>query len=254
MTSTSHIEPFNTDHLKADKPIPAPDRHARTAREIIAGKANAPELPDAAALAELWNGAVMAIRGHDAAFAEIEQANAELATAEAALADATASLHDGLTKAEAMKIIRSTRDAADEASLSARRARSVFAQVAGRRRKALLELATATEAAGKAAATRAAVKVLEGIDAGLYPAVRDRLGSELADAVNMVVGASGDVAAIGGRTALLADRTRDIRLGNNDPTPEAVGYFMRSAREIIDLIDPILRGIVDDKPRRRRAA
>lgn len=264
MTSTSHLEPFPTDHLKADKPIPAPERHARTAREILDGKTALPEAPDVATLPELWNAAVLAIRGHDAAAAEIDQCDLELANTEAALADATGSLHEGKTKSQAIAIIRDARDAADLANLSARRAKSVFSQVAGRRRNALLELANAVEAAGKAAATRAAVKTLEAIDAGLDPAVRDRLGNELTDAVNVVVGASGDVAAIGGRTALLHDRVRDIRTAAN-PTPDSVAYLMRSVRELIELmqppaaaaelpVDPILEGIVEAKPRRRRAA
>lgn len=269
MSNTAALEPFNTEHLKADKPIPAPERHARTAREILEGQTalpEAPEAPDVAALPELWNAAVLAIRGHEAAADEIHQCDAELAAAEKALADATGSLHEGLSKAQAMTIIRNARDAADEANLSARRAKSVLSQVAGRRRNALLELANAVEAAGKAAATRAAVKVLEAIDANLDPVVRVRLGNELEDAVNIVVGASGDVAAIGGRTALLHDRVRDIRTVAN-PTPDAVAYLMRSVREIIELVtppapaaempvDPILRGVVDEatKPRRRRAA
>jgi hypothetical protein len=266
MTSTLHLEPFATEHLKADKPIPAPERHARTAREILEGKTALPEAPDVAALPELWNAAVLAIRGHEAAAAEIDQCDLELATAENALADATGSLHEGKTKSEAIAVIRDARDAADLANLSARRAKSVFSQVAGRRRNALLELATAVESAGKATATRAAVKVLEAIDASLDPVVGERLGNELTNAVNVIVGASGAVAAIGGRTALLHDRVRDIRTAAN-PTPDAVAYCMRSVRELIELmqppapaaelpVDPILRGIVDEatKPRRRRAA
>lgn len=264
MSNTATLEPFNTEHLKADKPIPAPERHARTAREILEGKTALPESPDVAALPELWNAAVLAIRGHDAAAAEIDQCDLELAAAEKDLADATGSLHDGKTKSEAIAIIRDARDAADLANLSARRAKSVLSQVAGRRRNALLELATAVESAGKATATRAAVKLLEGIDANLDPVVGERLGNELTNAVNVVVGASGAVAAIGGRTALLHDRVRDIRTVAN-PTPDAVAYLMRSVREIIELVtppapaaelpvDPILRDIVEAKPRRARKA
>jgi hypothetical protein len=263
--STPHIlEPFATEHLQADKPIPAPERHARTAREILEGKTALPEAPDVTALPELWNAAVLAIRGHEAAEAEIDQCDAELAAAEKALVDATGSLHEGLSKAQAMTIIRDTRDAADEASLSARRAKSVFSQVAGRRRNALLELATAVESAGKATATRAAVKVLEVMDANLDPVVGERLGNELTNAVNVIVGASGAVAAIGGRTALLHDRVREVRTVAN-PTPDAVAYLMRNVFELIEHltppapaaelpVDPILRGIVDTKPRRTRKA
>ena len=264
MSNTATLEPFNTEHLKADKPIPAPQRHATTAREIVEGKTALPEAPDVAALPELWNAAVLAIRGHEAAAAEIDQCDLELATAENALADATGSLHEGLSKSEAIAIIRDARDAADLANLSARRAKSVLSQVAGRRRNALLELATAVESAGMATATRAAVKVIEGIGANLDPVVGERLGNELTNAVNVVVGASGDVAAIGGRTALLHDRVRDIRTVAN-PTPDAVAYLMRGVRELIELmtppapaaelpIDPILIGIVEAKPRRARQA
>ena len=127
-----------------------------------------------------------------------------------------------------------------------------------------MELATAVESAGMATATRAAVKVIEGIGANLDPVVGERLGNELTNAVNVVVGASGDVAAIGGRTALLHDRVRDIRTVAN-PTPDAVAYLMRGVRELIELmtppapaaelpIDPILIGIVEAKPRRARQA
>jgi hypothetical protein len=265
MTSTPHLEPFDFSNLVVDKPTPAPRRHAATARAIAAGTEPMPAAPDVSVLPGLWNDAVLAIRAYDAAAADLDTSRAELVRAESAMAEALASRHDGLDTKAALAVIRGARDNADMAGLAVRRAESVFDQVKGHRRNALLELASAVEAAGKVAATRAAVDLAANIEAQLDPELRARIGSELDDAVNMVLQASGKTAAIGGRTDLLHDRIRDIRV-TADPTASAIAYFMRSVRELIELVtpaepaeqppvDPILRGIVDEaKPRRRRAA
>lgn len=263
MTSTSHLEPFDFSNLPADKPCMPANRHAVAAREIIAGRQAAPDAPDVAKLPDLYNAAVLAVRGAEGAASDLAAASAESEAAAAALEAVLGSCHEGLSDKEAVTLMRSARDRDDMAGLHVRRARSVLDQVTGHRRKALAELGAAVESAAMAAATRAAVDAVTELEARVEPGCRARFSAEVGQAVDLLALTSGKVAAIGGRAELLHGRARDLRVEN--PSAPAIAYFLRICRELIELLvppapaaelppDPILAGIVDSKPRRRRAA
>lgn len=262
MSNTAILEPINLI-LSADKPNMAPQRHVNQAREILAGKADTPPRPETAALTPLFNETVMACRAAESAISDAATAQQAASEAAAAMDAALASRHDGLSEADAMAAIRSARDAADLAKLRAERAINVAEQVCGRRKNCIAELGAAVEMAARAAATRAAVELLQDLEAGIDPAVLNRFATEISGAIDTLVLYSGRVASIGGRGEILHVRLQDAKA---NPSEVTIGYFLRTAGELIELLnptpaaelpaDPILRDIVDStaKPRRRRAA
>jgi hypothetical protein len=264
MTNTDHLEPFDFSNLIADKAAMPATRHAVTARDILEGKAPTPPAPDLSPLPNLYNAAVMAVRGAQGAEADLDAAVAESKAAGANLEAVLASTHEGLSEKDAVASMRRARDRADLAGLQGRRARSVLDQVRGHRRKALAELGAAVEAAAMTTTTLCTLRAIADLEAGIDAGCRQRFQVEIERAVNTLALTSGDAAAIGGRAELLHGRLRDLRV--DDPSEAAIAHFLRTCRELIDLmtppapsadmpVDPILRGIVDaSKPRRRRAA
>jgi alkylhydroperoxidase/carboxymuconolactone decarboxylase family protein YurZ len=159
--------------------------------------------------------------------------------------------------------MRAGRDREDLAGMHVRRARSVLDQVKGHRRKALAELGAAVEQAALTTATLAAVRTIADLEAGIDASCRDRFHSEIKHAIDALALMSGATATVGGRAELLHGRIRDLR--QDDPSAAAIAYFLRTCRELIELmtppapaaelpVDPILIGIVEAKPRRARKA
>jgi hypothetical protein len=263
MTNTDHLAPFDFSNLTADKSAMPATRHAVTARAILEGKAPAPPAPDLAPLPNLYNAAVLSVRGAQGAHADLDAAVAESKAAGANLEAVLDSTHEGLSEKDAVTAMRNARDRADLAGLQGRRARSVLDQVRGHRRKALAELGAAVEAAAMTATTLSCLRSIADLEAGIDAGCRHRFQVEIERAVNTLALTSGDAAAIGGRAELLHGRLRDLRV--EDPSEAAIAYVLRTCRELIELmtppapaktmpVDPILKNIVDSRPRRRRAA
>lgn len=262
--STPHIlEPFDFSNLTADKPAVAANQHATTARKILEGKADAPAAPDISPLPNLYNTAIMAVRGAAAAQSDLEAAVAESNAAAVHLETVLGDRHEGLSDADASAAMRAARDREDLAGLHVRRARSVLDQVKGHRRKALAELGAAVEEAALTTATLAAVRTIADLEAGIDAALRERFHAEVERSIDALALMSGATATIGGRAELLHGRIRDLR--QDDPSAAAIAYFLKTCFELIQLmtppapaaelpIDPILEGIVEAKPRRARKA
>jgi hypothetical protein len=256
MTKQSNLAQIDFTGLVADKPNTAETFAASQARAVLEGKRPLPDKPDPAPLVELFNNAAGAIAAAEEAAAAMDRANLAADASRVQLEEALADRFVGRSESEALDCIRAARDADDLCGLGVRRAEATLAGTAADRRNAVLDLGAACRKAANAATVRVTAEVMSRVEAEIAPELRERLGSDLEDAIDTITLASKDAAIIGGAAAGLSGRLRDVT--GPDATPAATRYFLRDCRRIIEFlsaaeempIDPILEPIHGDKPRR----